>query len=185
MYNISQLTELEEGWFFYDHAWILLHHLVTKIRGESLLDVGCGTGVALSVIKALKPLLTVEGIEPSSDAREIWNKRNIKVVVGTATCLPFDDNSYDSVISSHVIEHIHDDALAIREIFRVAKKRSIIVVPSGNVDEKNPGSPHVHYYNRINFKELIVQNLPETSTFEVYNLSHPHISNLIAVVDHV
>jgi len=45
--------------------------------------------------------------------------------------LPFNDNSYDFFICSHVLEHVEDDDLAISELFRVTKKggRGILMVP--------------------------------------------------------
>lgn len=180
MYTKEQLSELEEGWFFYDHAWQLLHHIISKIQGESLLDVGCGTGMAIALIKASKPFLAVRGIEPSEDAKTIWKQRNIDVEIGSATSLPYNDSSFDTVICSHVFEHIEDHDLALEEVIRVAKKRAIIVVPSGNVDEKNPGTPHLRYYDRINFKNFIRKT---PNIFTTYSLPHHHMNNLVAIID--
>ena len=182
MYNQIQLQELEEGWFYYDHAWLLLHHLIKQIVGKSVLDVGCGTGMALSIIKAAKPFLSTQGLEPSSEAQSIWDARSLDVVVGSATSMPFVDRQFDTVISSHVIEHIDDHLTAVREIVRVSSSRAIIVVPCGNVDLKNPGSPHLRYYNRQNFKSLI-QEAVTSESFHCYSLPHPHINNHIAIID--
>lgn len=35
--------------------------------------------------------------------------------------MPFEDNSYDCFICSHVLEHVDDDALAISELYRILK----------------------------------------------------------------
>lgn len=45
--------------------------------------------------------------------------------------LPFGDNSFDFFICSHVLEHVEDDDLAIRELFRITKKggRGILMAP--------------------------------------------------------
>jgi 2-polyprenyl-3-methyl-5-hydroxy-6-metoxy-1,4-benzoquinol methylase len=43
-YDAEQLMELEEGWWFYDHAWSLLHLIIKNVKGSSVLDVGCGSG---------------------------------------------------------------------------------------------------------------------------------------------
>lgn len=182
-YDIRQLQSLEEGWFFYDHAWSLLFEVVRNIVGDSILDVGCGTGVALSIMKALFPWGTFRGIDPSTDASTIWKARGIEVDIGSVTNLPYANNSWESVYSSHVIEHIDDDRTAVTEILRVARRRAIIIVPDGDVDAKNFGTPHLKVYNRINFKKLIEDAAGSTDIVKVYSLPHIHISNLIAIVD--
>jgi len=182
-YNIAQLKSLEEGWVFYDHAWSLLFEVVRNIVGDSVLDVGCGTGVALSIMKALFPWRTCRGIDPSAEALSIWKARGIEVDVGSATRLPYSSNSWDSVYSSHVIEHIDDGKAAVSEILRVVRRRAIIVVPDGDVSAKQFGTPHLKIYNRINFKKLIHDAAAPTDVVRVYSLPHIHISNLIAIVD--
>jgi len=182
-YDVAQLQSLEEGWFFYDHAWSLLFEIVRNIVGDSVLDVGCGTGVALSVIKALFPWRSCRGIDPSAEASSIWKARGIEVDVGSAARLPYSSNSWDTVYSSHVIEHIDDGKAAVSEILRVVRRRAIIVVPDGDVDAKHFGTPHVMIYNRKNFRELIEDTAGKTDLVKVYSFPHIHISNLIAVVD--
>ena len=182
-YDIAQLQSLEEGWFFYDHAWSLLLEVVRNIVGDSVLDVGCGTGMALSIMKALFPWRTCRGIDPSTAASSIWKARGIEVDVGSATNLPYANNSWESVYSSHAIEHIDDDKTAVKEILRVTRRRTIIVVPDGDVGTKQFGTPHLKIYNRMNFKKLIEEAAGSTDVVKVYSLPHIHISNLIAVVD--
>jgi ubiquinone/menaquinone biosynthesis C-methylase UbiE len=182
-YDIRQLQSLEEGWFFYDHAWSLLFEVVRNIVGDSMLDVGCGTAVALSIMKALFPWRTCRGIDPSTDAASIWKARGIEVDIGSAVRLPYADNSWDCAYSSHVIEHIEDDRKAVCEIVRVARRRAIIAVPDGDVGAKNFGTPHLKVYNRINFKQLIDAAAGPNAAAKVYSLPHVHISNLIAIVD--
>lgn len=45
-----------------------------------------------------------------------------------ATHLPFDNNSFDLVIGNHIMEHIPDDRLAMREIYRVLQPGGIAVL---------------------------------------------------------
>ena len=183
-YNAEQLSELEEGWSFYDHAWSVLHLIIKNVRGDSVLDVGCGSGMAISVIKSINPQRECTGIEPTNDLVDIWNLRKLNVKNGSATDIPFDDNSFDTVYSSHVLEHIQDDLLAAKEMLRVAKKRALIIVPAGNCDDKNMGTAHLRYYNRVNFKSLIEEAASDMNCEIKYSYhSHSHINSLIAEID--
>ena len=114
-------------------------------------------------------------------AQEIWKKRGVDVRLGSATELPFDDGEFDTVVSSHVIEHVKDDEKAIEEMARVAKKRLLVVVPEGNVDAKNFGSKHLRYYDRVNFCRLFEK--VDSLESQGYSLPHSHMNNLIMEVN--
>lgn len=180
-YTIEEVRRLEEGWFFYDHAWQLLHHLMTRVVGRSLLDVGCGTGAAMGVYKNFLLNTDVQGLEFADANIEFWKARSLNVTLGSATDIPFPDDSFDTITSSHVIEHIEDHERAVMEMVRVAKRKVLLVVPDGDVDAKNFGSPHLRHYNRVNFSSL-VRGLAGGALVDLYSLPHPHMNNLIAEI---
>ena len=47
--------------------------------------------------------------------------RNVKVTKVDITNIPFENNTFDIILCSHVLEHIPDDALAMSELYRVLK----------------------------------------------------------------
>jgi SAM-dependent methyltransferase len=53
-------------------------------------------------------------------------------VVAPGDDLPFADNSYDFVFSSHVIEHFPDPIKALREWVRVARRYVVVIAPHRN-----------------------------------------------------
>ena len=55
--------------------------------------------------------------------------------------LPFDDASYDFVFASHVLEHVPDDAKAIREIRRILRPGGLAVLPVPVVVERTVEYP--------------------------------------------
>lgn len=55
------------------------------------------------------------------EAGEIPVERYVAALQGDATRLPFDDGSFDRVITSEVLEHIQDDVAAISELVRVLR----------------------------------------------------------------
>ena len=72
--------------------------------------------------------------------------------------LPFDDNTFDEVIASHVLEHIGDGFMnLIKEIYRISKPNSTIqiVVPHYNhwtfhADPTHVRSIDVHMFSLLN-----------------------------------
>jgi SAM-dependent methyltransferase len=61
-------------------------------------------------------------------------------VVAPGDDLPFDNNSYDFVFSSHVIEHFPDPLKALREWVRVSRRYVVVVAPhrDRSVDRDRP-----------------------------------------------
>ncbi|MEC9248619.1 MAG: class I SAM-dependent methyltransferase [Pseudomonadota bacterium] len=180
-YTIDEVGKLEEGWFFYDHAWTLAFHLMKKFVGHSVLDVGCGTGIAIGIYQNCLLDKKFVGCEPNDVSAEIWKRRNVNAVIGSATNLPFERDEFDTVVSSHVIEHIEDHLTAVNEMVRVAKKRLIVVVPEGDVDSKNFGSPHLRYYDRVSFVNLFEDI--KCVNKRGYSLPHSHMNNLIMDIE--
>jgi SAM-dependent methyltransferase len=42
--------------------------------------------------------------------------------------LPFKDNSFDTIICNHVLEHIKDDTLAMQELYRILKPKGMAIL---------------------------------------------------------
>ena len=71
------------------------------------------------------------------------------------TTIPFQDETFDAVYSSHVLEHVSDEMKTIQEMFRVLKINGflIIVVPHMDLYEKKKYLPsrfsdeHLRFYN--------------------------------------
>jgi arsenite methyltransferase len=102
--------------------------------GERVLDIGSGAGMD-SLIAALMvgPEGSVTGIDMTSEMIEKARKgaaelglHNVTFVEGEAEDLPFDDSSFDVVISNGVIDLIPDKDAIFGEIYRV-------LVPGGRL----------------------------------------------------
>jgi ubiquinone/menaquinone biosynthesis C-methylase UbiE len=90
---------------------------------KTFLDVGCGRGYwANRVHDETKLKVTGCDVLEHVDIKGAY-------VQGSMEKLPFKDNSFDIVFSSHTIEHIRNLPKAISELKRVAKKQVIIVTP--------------------------------------------------------
>jgi arsenite methyltransferase len=114
-------------------------------RNEKVLDVGCGHGLLLiGTAKRLREGKAV-GIDLWQKQDQAGNSREatllnvrlenvadrVELVDGDARKLPFDENSFDVVVSSWALHNIYDRAgrdTAIREIARVLKPGGRILI---------------------------------------------------------
>jgi len=106
---------------------------VAELSPDSLLDVGCGDGSMLFgyLKKIPREYYGVEGAPPSKAKAE---QRGIKVVSHDLNRRwPFEDNKFDVVFSSQVIEHLHNTRLFAEETYRVLKPGGTAIIASENL----------------------------------------------------
>jgi len=101
-------------------------------------DIGCGAGTMLSVLQAYGPVTAVD-VSPLA-VRLASLRGYAHVVFGSVTSLPLASRSYGLVAVLDVLEHVDDDACAVRECARVLVRGGMLVVtvPAG------PGRFGVH-----------------------------------------
>ncbi|MCC3305340.1 class I SAM-dependent methyltransferase [Sneathiella sp. HT1-7] len=106
---------------------------------SSLLDVGSAKGFMLHDLRELIPGITVRGVDISDYAikNSIESVRDF-VSVADARDLPFDDNSFDVVISVNTVHNLEkeDCGKALLEIERVSRGKSFITVDAYRTDEE-------------------------------------------------
>jgi SAM-dependent methyltransferase len=134
-YGIMNNVE-DSHWWFVGRRAILESFLATinsKLKTQnselSILDVGCGTGANLEMLKQFGE---AEGVDVSDDALEFCKKKGLKVHKGLAESLPFADETFDLVTALDVVEHLDDDISGLREMNRVLKAdgKTLIFVPA-------------------------------------------------------
>jgi ubiquinone/menaquinone biosynthesis C-methylase UbiE len=105
--------------------------------GESVLDIGCGTGtLAISAKRVVGPEGRVAGIDASPQmirrARRKAQKAGANVQFDNAIVeeLPFPDQSFDAVLSTVMLHHLPEDARreCVREVRRVLKPGGRLLV---------------------------------------------------------
>jgi len=88
---------------------------------SKILDVGCGPYYGEWDGE-------VTGIDPSKKLLEIAKTKGIKTIHCSAESLPFEDDSFDYIISITAIQNFDDIEKGITEIIRVAKSNAVIVI---------------------------------------------------------
>lgn len=125
-----------------DNSRACIEKIVADVVGESLCDVGCGTGYLVNAVKSvrgstLSRYVGVDFVEPPESSFEF-----VKAPIEN---LPFKDAEFDTVICTHVIEHILDHHKAISELRRITRRRLIIVVPRER-EGIYTFNPHFHFF---------------------------------------
>ena len=107
----------------------LMLDLLKPVRGETVLDIGCGTGASL------RPFLEIglqgTGLDPSPYMLDIAIRNlgnRVDLYRGHAEDLPFDDNSFNYACLVTTLEFVEDTKKAIEEACRVAKDRIFLGV---------------------------------------------------------
>ena len=91
---------------------------------RTFLDIGCATGMLLEHMRDSRGW-DVRGVEVCEESVEKARRiRRLDVFHGTLDQAGFPDDSFDVVHSSHVIEHVADPVLFLREIRRILKTRA-------------------------------------------------------------
>ncbi|MEZ4434341.1 MAG: class I SAM-dependent methyltransferase [bacterium] len=118
-----------------------LRGVVDAIPAEArrVLDVGCGPGIALDLLRAQRPEVVGVGVDLSRRAVEAGRAAlGLELVQGRADALPFADRSFDAVLATELLEHLpHGVYEAARgEIERVAGSAVVVTVPFREARER-------------------------------------------------
>jgi len=109
------------------------------IKIGNFLDVGCGAGYAM--ILANKLGCEAKGIDPYPMEHGVGRRQvNFQIsandiIIAKSEQIPFPDNSFDTLFSSHVLEHVDNMTKSLQEMNRVVSPDGIIIigVPSSSM----------------------------------------------------
>ena len=147
------LTEDEYSRLYHDHPRVhaetdnseaCIRRIVEDTSGPDICDVGCGTGALLRrILDARSDIRRAVGVDIIIDGAE--PVEGVEYVAAPVENLPFPDASFDTVVCTHVIEHILDYRKAIAELRRIARRQLIIVVPRER-EYRYTFNPHFNFF---------------------------------------
>jgi len=88
-----------------------------ELQGKRVLDIGSGRGYLQDIVD------DYTGLDISSNVGRFYHK---KFVLGSATAMPFEDNTFDGAWSIWVQEHVPNPEQFLREARRVVKNNGVI-----------------------------------------------------------
>ena len=121
--------------------------LVTEnVVGETVCDIGCGTGYLLRHLQKQARLqaCSFTGVDFVLD-KSSKTQSTIEYIEANVEHLPFPDRAFDTVICTHVLEHILDIRAAVKELRRITRRRLILVVPKER-EYLYTFNPHFHFF---------------------------------------
>jgi SAM-dependent methyltransferase len=135
--------------------WILkLIRMVEK--PQSIVDIGCGDGTLLSHIGKHYTQTSLFGCDFSSASVRICRERLPRAVFALHDILT-ESNPFGRVmdvgISSEVIEHVEDDAAAVKNMAMFCRYL-ILTVPGGKLDESSRQMGHLRHYSRLSLHKV-------------------------------
>ncbi|MCC7145939.1 MAG: class I SAM-dependent methyltransferase [Phycisphaeraceae bacterium] len=131
------------GGYKYDGRWVPIakrigdHYRLAK--DAAILDVGCAKGFLLHDFRNLMPKAKLAGLDISEYAiQNAMESVRGDLTVGTASDLPYEDKSFDLVISINTIHNLprEECAQALREISRVSRGAAFVTVDAWRTDEE-------------------------------------------------
>jgi 2-polyprenyl-3-methyl-5-hydroxy-6-metoxy-1,4-benzoquinol methylase len=139
---------------------------------SNVLDLGCGTGIFLDLIK--NKCKSVEGMEISTKVAQIGRQRGYKITLGDVhQVFPYKDNSFNIITAGEIIEHIYDTDFFLNEIKRILKPNGFLIISTPNIATIgrrlmllfgfNPlietslehASGHIRYFTKKSLEELL------------------------------
>lgn len=128
---LNTLSKIHPGWRDEQRNQVLY---VPFVENGHLLDIGCGNGSAMTVLK--RRGWKVSGTDFDNTALDNARKKGLDVYLGDLKTINFPDNTFDSILLSHVIEHVPDPIETLRECHRILKPEGRLIAITPNADSR-------------------------------------------------
>lgn len=152
--------------FVFQRSLLAYHAAAVRISGE-VLEIGTGAGYGVEVVSPhASHFVTVDKHAPG-DGME--NREHVVFQQAVVPPLGFASNSFDSVISFQVIEHIRPDRDFVREVRRVLRPGGQFIVTTPNAPMSLTRNPwHVREYTAAQLRNLLECEFDEVETFGIF-----------------
>lgn len=145
-YKDSLNLDRRKGIYQFTHPYFDIEDEVIKLHslknGQSLLDVGCGTGKLLlrtaQVVSdaQLVGLDISRGIFGAAQNKAKTEGLNVDFCVGDVQSIPFSDSSFNKVVAMHMLYHSSDIGKALAEIKRVLKPGGAVIITANSMHSR-------------------------------------------------
>lgn len=99
-------------------------------KGGNFLDIGCGTGTLLALVK--EKLINGQGVDISKSSIKIAQAKGLQAKYYSGKVLPFEDSYFDGAGSYNVLEHTQEPIDFLNEQLRVIKPGGYLFISCPN-----------------------------------------------------
>jgi SAM-dependent methyltransferase len=155
---------LREIWYEHFHRYVFALEFV---RGKRVLDAACGEGYGSALLATTAQQVTGVDVAPEAveHAAERYAAENLSFQAADCTALPFDDGSFDCVVSFETLEHLEGQDKLMREFRRVLQPGGFLLISTPDkavyTDRQNNRNEfHVAELYRNEFEALVGRHFP-------------------------
>jgi SAM-dependent methyltransferase len=131
------------------HTARIIVETARRLGARSIVDVGCGNGVNLAALQSALPLNDVVGIDVSRQALDVAQARVRgdfhEMDLERGEPLP---RKFDLVLTSQVIEHLHDDDAFLRMLRAMCGRYVFVGTMQGRMRKSELSIGHLRNYTR-------------------------------------
>ena len=125
-----------------------IHAAINPTKTMTLLDLGCGPGIVTAAIapnvkEVVAYDLTPEMLDKARKRCQEAGLKNVRFELGGAEDLPFEEESFDGVVTRLTIHHFLDPRRVMDEVVRVTRRNGKVVVLDV-VSSENEGEATLH-----------------------------------------
>jgi SAM-dependent methyltransferase len=143
-------------------------HIATErpCAGLRVLDAGSGAGAGSEILARSGASVCAVDFSADDVALTVKSCNAVRGVVADVCTLPFADETFDFVVSCHVLEHLRTPELYLAELRRVSRRNADVWVITPNKLFSSPNGPppnpfHVKEYFSDEFGVLVRSIFPE------------------------
>lgn len=139
------------------------YYLSLPYLSGDLLEIGCGEGRGFDIVRPYVDSYTA--VDKNQAIIDKLSERYSTINFKRMDVPPLDsieDNSFDTVISFQVIEHIEDDSLFMKDIYRVLRPGGKVIITTPNSDMSLTRNPwHIREYTKLELRKIVKAFFPK------------------------
>ena len=138
------------------HRLLSAYIFAEKYINGDVLELGCGEGRGIDIIlKKSKSFTAIDKISEVTERLSIKYPKEKFISSSFPPLINIEDNSFDTIVTFQVIEHINNDNLFVEEIYRILKPGGKALISTPNIEMTLTRNPwHIREYTSRQLQDL-------------------------------